>query len=251
MLLVASLASACRDDPAPAGPPLVEPPRVISCSGEVTDLLRVLGIVPALELGWDCALAPDEASGLAPALRVRLDGKPDDALSRVLAERGVQTLVLAPRSANEIAAAHHELASRLGRPDLGIRSMARLTGEVSAIATRRDGLARHRVIWILARDPLVAVGGAGLLHEILELGGGENGIHGAPDERRAVTLEEIAASAPDLVLDSSGAAEALALPARIPVRRLAPDLARVPALDLAGRVRAVYAALYPESAPGL
>jgi ABC-type hemin transport system substrate-binding protein len=250
MLLVV-MASACRDEAAPSGPTTFEPPRVISCSAEVTHLLDELGVVPALDLGERCALAPDEASRLAPALRVLLDGEPDDARARALAERGVETVVLAPRSANEIAAAHHELASRLGRPDLGIRSMARLTGEVSAIATRRDGLARHRVIWIVARDPLVAVGGAGLLHEILELAGGENGIHGEPDERRTVTPEEIAASAPDLVLDSSGAAEALALPASIPVRRLAPGLARVPALDLAGRVRAVYAALYPESAPAL
>jgi hypothetical protein len=52
--------------------------------------------------------------------------------------------------------------------------------------------------------------------------------------------------APDLVLDSSASAEPLPLPGNLRVLRIAPDLATVPALDLAARVRALHEALYPD-----
>lgn len=260
-----ALAAQCREDrPASPTPPTApEPPRLVSCTPEVTRLLVELGaggaivgadslslreipFATALDLGPGCASALDAAAGMVPALAVLLGGAGDEALAAGLAERGLETLVLGPRNANQVAAAHHRVAERLGVPLRGSLSVARLTREVSAIATRRDGLSRVRVVWIVARDPLVVVGSGGMLHEVLELAGAENAYHGSADERRSIAAAEITASAPDLVLDSSGGAKRLPLPRQIRVRRIAPELATVPALDLAARVRALHGELYPD-----
>lgn len=261
--LLVGLGAQCGEEP-PAPPRAPEPQRVVACSPEVAQLLVELGAggaivaadslsileVPvgkALDLGPGCARAPDAAPAIAPALAILLGAGGDEALAAALAERGLETLVLGPRSANEVVAAHQRVAARLGIPTRSLRSVAHLTQEISAIATSRDGLPRLAVVWIVARDPLVAVGSGGMLHEILELAGANNAFHGGPEDRRDTRVDEVVASAPDLVLDSSGSAEPLPLPRNLRVLRIVPDLATIPALDLAARVRALHAALYPDS----
>ena len=260
--LLVGLGAQCGEEP-PAPPRAPEPQRVVACSPEVARLLLELGAggaivaadslsileVPvgrALDLGTGCARAPDAVPAIAPALAILLGGGGDEALAAALAERGLETLVLAPRSANEVVAAYHRVAARLGVATRGLQSAAHLTQEISAIATSRDGLPRLSAVWIVARDPLVAVGSGGMLHEILELAGAENAFHGGAGDRRDTGPDEVVASAPDLVLDSSGSAEPLPLPGNLRVLRIAPDLATVPALDLAARVRALHEALYPD-----
>jgi len=260
--LLASIAARCGDAPPLPSPPAPETQRLVACSPEVARLLVELGAggevvaadslslreLPAgkaLDLGPACADALPAAAAIAPALAVLLDGGADAALAPGLAERGLETLVLAPRSANEVVAAHHRVAERLGTPWRGAQSVARLTREISQVATSRDGLRRLKVVWIVAREPLAAVGSAGMLHEILELAGAENAFHGGAEGSQATSPAEVVASAPDLVLDSSGAAAPLPFPGNLPVLRIAPDLATLPALDLAPRVLALHEALYP------
>jgi hypothetical protein len=117
---------------------------------------------------------------------------------------------------------------------------------------RRDGRSRLRVVWVVEREPLVVVGNDGMLHEILELAGAENGFHGPSGARLRTTPAEIALSAPDLVLDSSAHGPPPALPQALARRRIPPELARVPALDVIPRVRRLHLLLYPdEGAAGL
>jgi hypothetical protein len=91
-----------------------------------------------------------------------------------------------------------------------------------------------------------------LLHELLELAGGENAFHGRSAARLEATLDEIAAARPDFVLDSSAAGEPLPLPGGLEQRRIPPELATVPALDVVPRVRRLHFTLVPdEAAAGL
>jgi ABC-type hemin transport system substrate-binding protein len=206
------------------------------------------GVATALDLGPRCRGAALAAPRVAPALAVFLSGDSDPELARELGEQGLATLVLAPGTLNEVAAAHYRLEAALGLSGRAAASTARLTREISAIATRRDGRSRLRVVWILEREPLVVVGTDGLLHEILELAGAENGFHGPPGARLRATPAAIAASGPDLVLDSSRAGPPPALPEGLTRRRVPPELAAVPALDVAPRVRRLYFLLYPDEA---
>lgn len=107
-------------------------------------------------------------------------------------------------------------------------------------------------MWALEREPLVAVGANGILHEILELAGAENGFHEPAQERIVVTPAQIAARAPDLVLDATGRenSDSHALPPHLRIERIPVELSSVPALDVLPRVGRLHAVLYPESRPG-
>ena len=119
---------------------------------------------------------------------------------------------------------------------------ASLTREVSEIAILRDGRTRLSVAWVIGRDPLVVVGGSGLLHELLELAGAENAFHTPGEARLDVTTAELTARQPDVVLFAP--AFSVAVPGAKSVS-VDPGLARLPLLDVPTRVRALYAALYP------
>jgi hypothetical protein len=100
-------------------------------------------------------------------------------------------------------------------------------------------------------EPLTVVGGAGLVHETLELAGAENVFHEAGLQQRIITTSDLAQRAPELVLDASGSgsapscAGAAASGAR--VEPVPARLAALPALDLVARVRSLHQILYPGS----
>jgi hypothetical protein len=89
------------------------------------------------------------------------------------------------------------------------------------------------------------VGATGLLHELLELAGGENAFHDRIGSRFEVTVEEIQDRSPDLVLVST-AREEFAEKLKLPVRRIPRELSRVPTLEPVVRLTALHEVLYPE-----
>jgi ABC-type Fe3+-hydroxamate transport system substrate-binding protein len=116
--------------------------------------------------------------------------------------------------------------------------------EISKIATKRDGENRPSVAWILQRDPLIVVGNRGLLHEILELAGGEIALHRREGERVEASFEAFAASNPDLILDSTPQSrhEPIAMDVRTEV--LPTSISEFPTLDLLGRIQVIHELLF-------
>ena len=267
VLAIAALSGACGRAETVAEPPaqLEPPPLVLSLSRDVSELLVELGVgasvvgadsaslaVPGLVNAVDLGLGGEHAADLANALRVDLAIGLGDATGQALAaaleQRGVSTVLLAPRSSNEVMEALQRLGAIVHREKRAAIIAARITREVSEINTRRDGRPRLVAAWLLEQDPPVVVGGTGLLHELLELAGADNAFHGPQGERIRVTSAELAASAADLWLDSTGAprgAASLVVPSGVPLTVVPPELARLPALDLVSRVRRLHALLYP------
>jgi len=200
-----------------------------------------LGELEDVSVARVAELAPDVAIGLADARSQAFAGK--------LEALGFHVVLLAPRTANEIDAAVLRIGDLVAR-DMRARVVAARTArEVSEIATRRDGKSRLRVALVIRCDPPTVAGGAGLIHETLELAGAENVFHEPGLEERTITGSELAERAPEAVLDASGAApaspcfEAAAWGAR--VESLPSRLATLPALDLVERVRSLHEILYP------
>ena len=205
-------------------------------------------LASAADLGPDAERAADLASSLRPDLAVGLGDERGRARAAELEAAGVPTTLLAPRSANEILDGVTRLGALLRRETRATAVSARIARDVSHVATLRDGQPRLVAAWLLARDPPVVVGGGGLLHELLELGGAENAFHGPLLERIQTTPEELSRLDLDVLLDASGETP----PARDPLRasgvRLVAvprDLAALPALDLVERVERLHALLYP------
>ena len=205
-------------------------------------------LASAADLGPDAERAADLARSLRPDLAVGLGDERGRARAAELEAAGVPTTLLAPRSANEILDGVTRLGALLRRETRATAVSARIARDVSHVATLRDGQPRLVAAWLLARDPPVVVGGGGLLHELLELGGAENAFHGPLLERIQTTPDELSRLEIDVLLDASGEPA----PARDPLRgagvRLVAvprELAALPALDLVERVERLHALLYP------
>jgi ABC-type Fe3+-hydroxamate transport system substrate-binding protein len=229
--------------------PLPPPRRMLSLARGTSELVVELGAADGVvgadpasrelpELAQSAELDALDENALALALSLR----PDFALfladeappfARALEKRGVRSYVFSPHSANDVLGAVHRLGALLGRETSAATLAARMTREIAAYATRRDGRERRVVAWLLRSDPPTVVGGSGLLHELLELAGAENAFHGPPDaptgEQLVVRPDELHGERIDLVL-------------------VAPELSALPALDLTARVAGLYALLYPEDA---
>jgi ABC-type Fe3+-hydroxamate transport system substrate-binding protein len=268
-VLIVALTEGCDAAPEPEPPPPVavrNPHGIVSLSPEVSRILLELGVggevvaadaasgdLPGIgdpvDLGEleDASvarvaeLAPDVAIGLADA-RTR-------AFALKLEALGIRVILLAPRNANEVDAAVLQIGDLVAREMRARVLAARTVREVSEIATRRDGRSRLRVAFVIRCDPPTVVGGAGLIHETLELAGAENVFHEPGLEERTITGSELAERAPEVVLDASGADPAspcfdeTAWGAR--TETLPTRLATVPAMDLVARVRSLYEILYP------
>ncbi len=120
----------------------------------------------------------------------------------------------------------------------------RLTDEISSIAVERDGKRRLKVAWIVDRDPLTIVGSRGLLHQMLELAGGEISLHEPKGERLEATLEAIVASEPDVILDSTPESRRDPIRVGVRVETLPTAVSEIPTLALYDRIQVIHAALY-------
>jgi ABC-type hemin transport system substrate-binding protein len=254
-LALALFSTSC--EPAPPRPAL------ISCAPEITQILlelgaaralvgadadsrRLPGLEAALDLGEACERAPAAAPGLRPDSLLVLGNEPGRALARSLEERGLAVRVLEPRSLDELVEVYQQLGVLAGDAASADRAVTALVRSISSIAVQRDGKRRLRVVWLLARDPLVAVGGEGMLHEMLELAGAENAVHGPAAERVVLGARQLTSSGADLALDSSGVSGRPEL--QLASRSIPPELAALPALDPLERIGALHELLYPEAA---
>ena len=196
-----------------------------------------------MDLGASDSADITQIASLKPDLVFALGGESPVAIA--LRESGLRIQLFDPRSANDVIQSIQTLGTILDRR-LAARSAVRdLTREISKIATERDGKKRLSVAWILQRDPLLVVGDRGLLHQLLELAGGEIALHRFEGERIEVSYAVLAASRPDLILDSTpeGRSEPMAMGVRTEVPPA--SISELPTLDLLGRIRILHKILYP------
>jgi ABC-type Fe3+-hydroxamate transport system substrate-binding protein len=259
MLLAAALTEGCEAGPSPQPTPSPEERRplgIVSLTPEVDRVLQDLGVADEIvadagDLGELDPAAAARVAGLAPDLVIGLA----DARSRGFAEQlealGIHAVLLAPLSANQVDASVLRIGELVARETRARVVAARIAREISEIATSRDGRSRRRVALLVRCQPLTVVGGAGLVHETLELAGAENVFHEPGIQERVITPSELAQRGPEIVLDASGAGAPLACPGAASsgarVEPLPARLAALPAIDLVARVRSLHQILYPGS----
>jgi ABC-type Fe3+-hydroxamate transport system substrate-binding protein len=268
LLVLATLA--CDERQAPQGPRPVapaEPLRIVSLSPELSRLIvefglasQIVGVdsashsIPELTSAADLGeLETADATVIAalkPDFVFALGEDSKLSFAAALRERGLALHVLNPTDANDVIQSIRELGIIVGREDRAQSAVRQLTEEISEIATERDGKNRLSVAWVLQRDPLIIVGNRGLLHQILELAGGEIALHRLQGERIEVSFEVLAASNPDLILDSTPKSrhEPIAMGVRTEVPPT--SVSELPALDLLGRIQIIHRLLYPPQSAG-
>jgi ABC-type Fe3+-hydroxamate transport system substrate-binding protein len=134
-----------------------------------------------------------------------------------LRERGVRVEALAPYTLDEVLESFGSIGALVEKPEEGRRLAARVRAEIDAVAARAAVGPRRSVALVLERDPLYVAGGGSFAESLIASAGGRNvfGDLSAPYPR--VSLEALAARAPDVLIDSSvasGGGEAAAAEVR-------------------------------------
>jgi ABC-type hemin transport system substrate-binding protein len=189
------------------------------------------------------------ALALHPTAVLAVAREPDEWLAAGLLANGVPAEVVDPRSIDEVVAVIRMVGDLVGEPRRARELVDRMRLDISRIAVARDGKPRLTVAWIVDRDPLTVVGSSGLLHELLELSGAENAVHGAGAERLEMRAADFAGLRYEAIVDSTSADVPPAAAANpTPILRLPPAMAALPAFDLAERVRLLHQLIYPDAA---
>ncbi len=98
------------------------------------------------------------------------------------------------------------LGQAAGRPDDAARAVRELQGRFEAVRARARGRQRPKVLLVFGRQPqslqqLYVSGGAGFLHEMLEIAGGVNVFADVARESVQPSKETLLARAPDVVVE--------------------------------------------------
>ena len=198
---------------------LARPPRrIVSLLPSVTETLCALGLADALvgvtaycveprALVRDTSRVggtkdPDLARirGLAPDLVVANMEENERAHVEALREWSIPVWVTYPRAVSEGIRMIRDLGEITGTS----ARAASIAGEleavlagVSAASARRPPLSIFYAIW---RDPYMTINAGTYIHDVLAVCGGRNVFAGRPERYPAVTLDEVAAQRPEVIL---------------------------------------------------
>jgi iron complex transport system substrate-binding protein len=237
---------------------------------------RILSLVPSatlllLELGQEARLVgrtdydddprvsalPSVGGGLGPSLEVMLSLRPDLVLRfegptdpetpRRLDEAGIPHLALRPDHLDDVYRITALLGEVTGQEEAAQALVARLRGELAAVARAVEGADRPRVGILLGGDPPWVAGGETFIHDVVTVAGGENVFADDGPLYAPISVEEVLHRRPDVLLMTEGARVPEGL-RRIPVLR-APSSLQSPGPDIVDAAWAVARLLHPDRVP--
>jgi len=194
------------------------PRRVVSLVPSVTEICFALGAGDrVVGITRFCTEPP---AGVAGKVRVGGEKNPDlDLIRRLqpdlvignveenrkadveaLAGSGIPVYVIFPRTVGEGAGLLRDLGGLLGEPEAGDALAARVEAALEEVAGLRAGRRPVRVFCPIWKNPWMACNRDTYVHDVLVTCGGENITAEKPERYPRVTLEEVAAAAPEVIL---------------------------------------------------
>ncbi len=198
------------------------PARVVSLTPASTELLFALGAGDKLvgRTHWDvwpdsARLVPDMGDGIRPNLETVLGARPDLVLlyassdNRSAAQRlraaGVPTLSLKVDLPDQFRRMTLMLGQILGDTAVAQAVADSVFRSLASIRELTRSVARPRVVWIADVDPLVVIGGGSFLSELMSIAGGENVFATIAGPSAAISLENVVAANPEIILGARSA----------------------------------------------
>ena len=194
------------------------PRRIVSLVPSITEILFALGVGDAVA---GCTIyCTEPAEGVAAKARVGGEKNPAlDAIRALGADLvianveenlrehvealrgwGIPVYVTYPRTVAEGIRLVRELGVLTGAAERGAAIAAALESDLARTLGARGAGPRPRVFCPIWRRPYMAVGGDTYANDMLSVCGGDNVFAGATGRYPTVTLEEVAAAAPDVIL---------------------------------------------------
>ena len=198
---------------------LAEPARrIISLIPSITEIFfslgvgdRVVGVTKFCTQPPDGVKSKPKVGGQKnPRLDAIIDLKPDLVVANVEENRkedveamwatGLKVLVTYPRTVREGIQLIRDLGLLAGRSDCAETIAVRCETALAEVERGAAGRARVRVFCPIWRKPYMTINGDTFVDDMLRTCGGENIFRDRPQRYPTVTLEEMAALRPDLVL---------------------------------------------------
>ena len=203
------------------------PQRIVSTAPSITELLyalglgdRVAGVTDYCHYPPEARLKPKIGDYTSPNLEAIAALKPDLVILQTnpirLADR-LHALKLATLEINQdnIAALYNsfrQVGAATGASAQAATLIDSVRAKLDAIRKQAAGLPRTRAMFVVGRTPnrldgLVVVGKATYLNEIIEIAGGENVFRDALTQYPNVSLEEVLARDPSVIIDMGDMAD--------------------------------------------
>ena len=197
------------------------PQRIVSTAPSITEMLyalglgdRVVGVTNYCHYPPEAKLKPKIGDYTSPNIEAIAALKPNLVIIQTnpvhLAER-LQALHLKTLEINQdnIATLYNSIrvvGAATGTEPEATKLIDGIRAKLAAVHQRAASLPRSRVMFVIGRTPnrldgLVVVGKASYLNEIIETAGGENIFRDAPAQYPSVSLEEVLARNPSVIVD--------------------------------------------------
>ncbi len=214
IVALASIAAAAV--PAAATAP---PARIVSLTPSHTETLfalgagaRVVAVSTYCDYPPEATRLPKIGSFLAPSVEAIVAARPDVVVGApspgnheavaALRRLGIRVDISDAEHLADVPALIRGIAASAGVPEEGERLVARVTAEIDAVTRRVAGEPRRRVLMAIGQDPLVAVGPASFLGELLADAGGEN-VAPPGTAWPHLNVEYVIARDPEVIIDTS------------------------------------------------
>jgi iron complex transport system substrate-binding protein len=236
--------------------------RIVSLIPAMTDVIRDFGeadrLVARTRFDTDPRIAalPSLEDALTPSVEWLVSRNPDlviawpDRQSRAVATRldemGISVYTSRIETLNDMRRGIRNIGVLLGREAAADSLLDSLAGAIAEARAAVSGLEPVDVLYLVGLDPPMSAGPGSFLHEMVEIAGGRNILADASTAWPPVSVEEIVARQPDVVLI------AVALPADevLGMLRDTPGLRRLEAVRQ-DRVRILDPSLFNRPGPGL
>ena len=198
--------------------------RIVSLAPSVTEILfalgvgdRVVGVSTYCDYPPQVAGRPRIGTFLSPSVERILAQKPDLVIGvpspgnrtsvADLQGLGLRVLVVAPEDVASILTSIREVADAVGEPEEGERLVGELQRELQRIRALVSTTSTRRVLMLVGREPLVAVGAGSYLDELLRLARATNVAAAAKERWPNVGLEFVLDAAPEVIIDAAMGSE--------------------------------------------
>jgi iron complex transport system substrate-binding protein len=225
VILMAALTVAVSLQQIPTVARQERPERIVCLVPAVTEMLFAIGAGPQVAAVSsfdtyppDVETLPRVGALLDPDLERILSLRPDLVvvygtqveLRQQLERAGIPQFVYTHARLGDVVAIIRELGSRVRHRDTAERVASEIETALDQIRVRVAGRDRPRTLLVIGREPgtlrgIVASGGYGFLHEMLEIAGASNMFADVARESVQATSELVLARRPDVILEIRGA----------------------------------------------
>jgi len=194
------------------------PARIVSLAPSVTETLfamgagaRVVGISDFCDYPPAVVDLPRIGSFVSPSVEAVLALEPDVVIGNqspgnlraveTLRRAGVRVVIVRPTRLADVPTTTRQIAAAAGTPEAGERLVARMDREMAAVRARLADVPRRRVLMVVGRTPLVAVGPGSFLGDLVAEARADNVVSSGGAWPR-LSVEFVIAADPEVIIDS-------------------------------------------------